>query len=102
MTEPWQIDDGDQAYRTELADLARIPGARKALEGLLWVLSRNPELFPVLTGYEPIRLAKSKSSSEFPPEIPALNLYYRIEGRTVRLLSVLPADQEANPWRPLE
>lgn len=76
-------------YAARRAEIAH-PRLDDALRGVMWALANHPTAFPLVPGFEDIRIVKTDPIEFGPSVMPRLRIWFRVEGRHVRLEYIEP------------
>ncbi len=79
----------DEVYAAQLEALGNIKYLDEALEAVVWILSNNPEIYPVVPGTKRLRIAKTKSYEREAIMIPPLKIWFSIETDQIVLLRAI-------------
>jgi len=76
-------------YAAKRAEIVH-PRLDDALRGVMWALSNHPTAFPLVPGFEDIRIAKTDPIEFGPSMMPRLRVWFRVKGRRVHLEYIEP------------
>lgn len=84
-------------YAARRAELA-YPRLDDVLRGVMWALSTNPAAFPIVPGFRDVRVVKTDPIAFGPSAmLPRLRIWFRIDGRQVRLEYIEPDPFDEEP-----
>lgn len=83
-------------YTARRAELA-YPRLDDVLRGVMWALSTNPAAFPIVPGFRDVRVVKTDPIAFGPSMQPRLRIWFRIDGRQVRLEYIEPDPFDEEP-----
>lgn len=66
------------------------PRLDDALRGVMWALSTHPTAFPLVPGFEDIRVVKTDPIEFGPSMLPRLRIWFRVDGPHVHLEFIEP------------
>lgn len=73
------------------------PRLDHVLRGVMWALSTNPAVFPVVPDFADIRVVKTDPIEFGPSAMPRLRIWFRIDGRRVLLEYIEPDPFDDEP-----
>ena len=76
----------DELFTAQLEALDSIKYLDEALEAIMWALSNNPEIYPIVPGTKRLRVAKTKSYERGIVTIPPLKIWFSVETDEIVLL----------------
>lgn len=82
------------SFEATLARLGSPIRTDEACEGLLWIIARSPELFPIVPGFDRLRVARTDRTETAHGMMPPLRIYFviRNENEVELLAAIIESD----------